>query len=39
MNEFPPVKRGLIAALDAGRAMARAFVETLPPRPLTIHSA
>lgn len=31
MNDFPRVKRELIAALDYGRAAALALVETLPP--------
>ena len=30
MNDFPRVKRELIAGLDNGRAAARAYVETLP---------
>jgi len=37
MNDFTPVKREVIAALDAGRAAARAFVETLPPD-LPVHA-
>lgn len=36
MNDFSPVKCELIAALDAGRATARALVETLPPN-LLVH--
>lgn len=31
MNDFPRVKRELIAALDQGRTAALALVETLPP--------
>ncbi|MYE27107.1 MAG: DinB family protein [Chloroflexi bacterium] len=31
MNDIPRVKRNLIAALDDGRAAARAFVESLSP--------
>ena len=37
MNDFTTVKRELIAALDAGRAAARALVETLPPD-LPVHA-
>ena len=37
MNDFPRVKRELIAALDDGRAAARAFVELLPPD-LAVHA-
>lgn len=37
MTDFPSVKRGLIAALDDGRAAARAFVEKLPPD-LPVHA-
>lgn len=37
MNDIPRVKRELIAALDNGRAAARAFVETLPPD-LPVHN-
>ena len=37
MNDFTPVKRELIAALDAGRAAARAIIETLPPD-LPVHA-
>jgi len=36
MNDFPRVKRELIAALDQSRATARALIETLPPN-LPVH--
>ncbi|MCY4063103.1 MAG: DinB family protein [Chloroflexi bacterium] len=36
MNDFPRVKRELIAALDQGRAAALDLVETIPPD-LTVH--
>ncbi|MCY3866483.1 MAG: DinB family protein [Chloroflexi bacterium] len=36
MNDFPRVKRELIAALDQGRAAALALVETMPPN-LSVH--
>lgn len=37
MNDFATVKRELIAALDAGRAVALALIETLPPD-LPVHA-
>ena len=37
MNDFPRVKRELIASLDTGRAAARAYIETLPPD-LPVHA-
>ena len=37
MNDFPRFKEKLIAALDEGRAAARAYVETLPPE-LPVHA-
>lgn len=37
MNDFPRVKGELIAALDEGRAVARAFAERLPPD-LPVHA-